>query len=157
MNLNGDKITGDFSYRRGFKTVSPCANQYICGLVENGEKGLFYRKWFICSKEFLTLWTMICEPDHYSLKYKKDGKYMTKSLDVILGDLDTFHYNINDCLPLNEQQKNFKVYNVENQALYIPNLYKNVILSIFNPGALSDDLYDYHKKIRSDLMWVKDN
>lgn len=158
LNLNNAHITGEFSYRRGFKTVPPRAKQYICGLVEHGEKGLFYRKWFACSKEFLTLWTMICEPDHYSLKYKKDNTFVTKSLEDILTELDTSHYDTtNTELPVDEQQKRFKVHNIEYQALYIPDLYKKVILAIFNPGSLDNDLYDYPTKIKSDLMWMRDN
>jgi len=158
LNLDNNHITGEFSYRRGFKTTPPRSKQYICGLVENGEKGLFYRKWFICSKEFLTLWTMICEPDHYSLKYKKDNKYVTKSLIDMLGELDTSHYDsTNTDLPLEEQQKKYTVYNIEYQALYIPDLYQRVVLAIFNPSRLKDDIYDYPSKIKNHLIWMKYN
>ena len=60
--------TGDFLVNeKGFNLISPSADSLICGIVENGEKGLFFRKWFICSKEFLTLWTMVCEPTDCSL------------------------------------------------------------------------------------------
>ena len=157
LNLDNKNITGEFSYRRGFKTVPPNAKQYICGLIEHGEKGLFYRKWFVCSDEFLTLWTMICEPDHYSLKYKKDNKFVTKSLEEILNDLDASHYDsTNSDVSVKTMQKQFEVHNIEYQALYIPDLYQKVILAIFNPIALEDDLFDYTNQIKSDLMWMKD-
>ena len=156
LNFEGDPITGEFSFRRGFKTVCPRAKQYLCGLVENGEKGLFYRKWFICSKEFLTLWTIICEPDHYSLKNKTDGKYVPKSLNEILTELDGSHYNsTNSDMNIKEMQKNYKVNNIESAIIYSPDLYQKVMLSIFNPGALSDELYNYPEKIKSDLMWMR--
>lgn len=160
LSLSGETITGEFSYRRGFKTVPPRPKQYICGLVEHGEKGLFYRKWFICSKEFLTLWTMICEPDHYSLKNRLDGKYVTKTLDEILQEVDGSHYYdgyqdhynpVGD--PTNEN--GYRVYNVENVILYEPDIYQKIILSIFNPNALNDGLYDYGEKIKNDLVWMK--
>lgn len=94
LNLNGTPITGNFSLRRGFKSIPPRKKQFICGLVEMGEKGLFYRKWFICTNEFLTLWTMICEPEHYSLRNKINNIYVTKSLDELLKELDTSIYSL---------------------------------------------------------------
>lgn len=150
LNLNGEVITGEFTGRRGFKTIPPKPKQYICGLVENGEKGLFYRKWFICSKEFLTLWTMICEADHFSLKTKKDGKFITKNLGEILKELDTSHYNGENAADSN----NYEYHNAENYALYIPDLYQKIVKALFM-NDVSDDPYDYSTKIRSDLMWFK--
>ncbi len=158
LNLDGKTITGEFSSRRGFKTVPPRAKQYICGLVEHGEKGLFYRKWFICSKEFLTLWTMICEPDHFILKQKKDGKYVTKTLSDILKDLDGIHYDVtNSDILLVDKQNQFRIYNIENQIIYIPDIYQKVVQAMFNPRGLSesDGLHDYSEKIKRDLMWMK--
>lgn len=157
LNLNGKCITGDFSHRRGFKTNPPHQGQYICGLVENGEKGLFFRKWFVCSKEFLTLWTVICEPEHYSLKYKKDDIYTTKSLSDILSELDTSHYDItnNEIMSIKEIQRHYISHNLESYALYTPDLYQKILLSIFDPKSLNDDLYDYSKKIKADVLWMK--
>jgi hypothetical protein len=60
--------TGDFLVNeKGYNLINPAAESLICGIVENGEKGLFFRKWFVCSKEFLTLWTMVCAPNDPSL------------------------------------------------------------------------------------------
>ena len=155
LNLNGDVITGDYSIRRGFKSIPPRPKQYVCGLVENGEKGLFYRKWFICSHEFLTLWTMICEPDHYSLKKKIDNKYVTKKLDEIMEELDGTHYDVtNSSDDIDLIKKNYVYYNVENLILYIPDIYQRVIKAIFNPSALVDEWFDYGAKIKSDLIWM---
>jgi len=154
LNLFGETITGEFAYRRGFKNVPPRTKQYICGLVEHGEKGLFYRKWFICSKEFLTLWTMICEPDHYSLKNRLDGKYVTKSLEEILEEVDGHHY-LSNGEGYQDEDNDYRVYNVENVILYEPDIYQKIILSIFNPTSLNDGLYDYGEKIKNDLVWMK--
>lgn len=154
LNLYGETITGEFSHRRGFKTVPPRTKQYICGLVETGEKGLFYRKWFICSKEFLTLWTMICEPDHYSLKNRSDGKYITKSLDEILEEVDGNHYSY-ELRKKSDKYEDYRIYNIENAILYETDIYQKIILSIFNPTVLKDELYDYGEKIKNDLAWMK--
>jgi len=162
LNLNGKFITGNFSLRRGFKSVPPTRMQYICGLVETGERGLFYRKWFICSKEFLTLWTMICEPENHSLKNKIDDKYVTKSFDELLSELDTSKYssyysimNSNDDVRTDK----FVGYNVENQALYIPNIYQNIAKSLFtkmsNNSSENTEYIDYDERLRSDLVWMK--
>jgi hypothetical protein len=60
--------TGDFLVNeKGYNLINPSAESLICGIVENGEKGLFFRKWFACSKEFLILWTMVCAPNDPSL------------------------------------------------------------------------------------------
>ena len=156
LNLDGKVITGDYSPRRGFKSIPPRPKQYVCGLVENGEKGLFYRKWFICSKEFLTLWTMICEPDHYSLKKKVDNKYVTKKLDEIMDELDGSHYDVSENSDTNieEIKKKYTYHNVENLILYIPDVYQRVIKAIFTPSELVDDWIDYGAKIKSDLIWM---
>ena len=164
LNLNGEVITGEFTGRRGFKTIPPKPKQYICGLVENGEKGLFYRKWFICSQEFLTLWTMICESDHFSLKTKRNGNLVTKNLSEILKELDTSHYNPennSDSKTDNktEGKENEEFPNVENYALYIPDLYQKIARAVFEndcltgPKKASDDPYDYSTKFRNDIMW----
>ena len=160
LNLNGEVITGEFTGRRGFKTIPPKSKQYICGLVENGEKGLFYRKWFICSQEFLTLWTMICESDHFSLKTKRNGNMVTKNFSEILKELDTSHYNPENNLENNSDQKTEEFPNIENYALYIPDLYQKIARAVFeseiSTGSLKkvcDDPYDYSTKFRDDLMW----
>ena len=159
LNLNGQNITGNFSLRRGFKSIPPRKKQYVCGLVETGEKGLFYRKWFVCSKEFLTLWTMICEPDHYSLKNKKeDGTYATKTMGEILEDLDTTAYTLSQSnITLDELKTNYRSYNVENQSLYVPNIYRMIARAIFKPlKSDNESLYPtYEERFRSDLIWMK--
>ena len=160
LNLNDQIINGNFSLRRGFNSIPPRKKQYICGLVEMGEKGLFYRKWFICSKEFLTLWTMICEPDHYSLKNKNDdGSYTTKSFDQILNELDTSGYNIcgQVSLSLEEMRASYRSYNIETQALYIPSIYQMVARGVFKPSKSGrDPLYPtYEERFRLDLGWMK--
>ncbi len=159
LNLNNKTITGNFSLRRGYKSVPPQKKQYVCGLVETGEKGLFYRKWFICSEEFLKLWTMICEPEHYSLKNKTiDGNYITKSFEEITKDLDTSKYDISSVdIPTKLKKEKYKSYNVETQVLYIPRLYQKIIQSIFKPVKRDNfSLYPtYEERFRSDIAWMK--
>ena len=161
LNLNGNTITGNFSMRRGFKTIPPRKKQYVCGLVETGEKGLFYRKWFVCSKEFLTLWTMICEPDHYSLKNKKeDGSYVTKDFEEIMKELDTSVYDVSILdRDIETKKELYRSYNVENQALYIPNVYQRIAQSLFKLSKRDTDfLYPmYEDRFRSDLIWMKNS
>ena len=42
------------------------SSDLICGLVEKNKLGLHYKKWFICSEQFLRLWTMICAPEEFA-------------------------------------------------------------------------------------------
>ena len=154
INLNGKVITADFGPRRGFKSIPPKNKQYICGLVEQGEKGLFYRKWFVCSKEFLKLWTMICEFDHYSLKVNVNGEYKPKPFEDILSELDTSHYDIsnNSDISLVDKQKLYKVYNLENAAIHIPDLYQRVAKAVFAPALATDE---FELRFKQDLIgWM---
>lgn len=148
LNLTGRSITGNFSLRRGFKSIPPRKKQYICGLVEMGEKGLFYRKWFVCSREFLTLWTMVCEPEHYSLKNKTDQGYITKSLDELMIELDTSFYR---------DTTNYRSYNLDNNTLYVDGIYQKIANALFRPIVdTKDELYpSYEQKLKSDLSWMK--
>ncbi len=158
LNLNNENITGGFYQRRGFNGVPPERKQYICGLVEVGEKGLFYRKWFTCSKEFLILWTMVCESEHYSLKNNIKGKYVTKSLNQIMAELDTSHYDVtNSDVSVSDKKKLYQNYNVETQAIFVPEIYQKIAKKLFRPDKPeSDDLYrSYEDRFESDLMWMK--
>lgn len=139
LNLNIKPITGDFS-TNNFKNVLPKDNSYICGLVENGEKGLFYRKWFICSKEFMTLWTIFCDSSHESLKLNNNPK----TWDRLMLDLDTNKYS-------NES------FNVEKCAIYTPNIYQIIAKTLFDNIDMDyDDLYKtYTQRIKEDLLWMK--
>jgi hypothetical protein len=159
LNLTGGFITGNFSLRKGFKTIPPQDKQYVCGLPEIGEKGVFYRRWFVCTKEFLTLWTMICEPDHYSLKNKIDDSYVTKNFDELLEELNTIDY----CLPFQDNvsisnlKENYSSYNIEAVALYIPNIYQTIAKALFKPSKRNNlDIYpSYEERFREDLVWMK--
>ncbi len=159
LNLSGRSITGNFSLRRGFKSIPPHKKQYICGLVETGEKGLFYRKWFICSKEFLTLWTMICESDHYSLKNKTEEGYITKSLDELMQELNTRDYCLafDGNIDISDLKEKYHSYNIETVALYIPNIYQIIALSLFKTSKSNiPDIYPtYEDRLRTDLVWMK--
>lgn len=150
LELVGSRVSGNFSHRRGYNGVPPAARQYVCGLVEQGEKGLFYRKWFICSKEFLTLWTMICESDHYSLKRRQDGEYVSKTLEEIMREVDTSHYNMVSLS--GNTGREFISYNLESVALYAPDTYSKLILAIFCPERFDGDWSNYAEKLRIDML-----
>jgi len=143
-----NKPTGYFGENRGEKEWPPYPGQMICGLVEKGEKGLFYRKWFICSKEFMTLWTMICEPKDPSLleednkwslsviyKKKKTKKKRVKTLDTLLKELDTSKYQID----YNEEnirlrRKKYIIQNLEKSAIYLTDIYTKLAKMLFKNG-----------------------
>ena len=153
-----DNPTGDFILdERGFNHVPPATDALICGIVENGEKGLFFRKWFVCSNEFLTLWTMVCEPQHPTLKENKyvimtkdnaetleDKKRKIKDFDVLLKELDTSRYSVNinsysfPQIPANNdnfsnpQSKKHTTYNLERAAIYYTNRYQQVASAVFH-------------------------
>lgn len=157
-----DNPTADFILdERGFNHVPPSTDTLICGIVENGEKGLFFRKWFVCSSEFLTLWTMVCEPQHPSLK---DSKYVIlpregsnsvdkklekpkiKDFDVLVNDLDTSKYSVNMNTFSSKEIKEIKekkdekevrggtytTYNLERPAIYYTDRYQQVALAVFH-------------------------
>lgn len=157
--------TGDFMIdEKGFNQVNPTADSLICGIVEDGEKGLFFRKWFVCSKEFLTLWTMICDPKDPSLyennsliedeevskivgnwitkSEKKDKKEKrVKSIETLLEELSTASYSIDMSLDIKERKRKHCIYNLERAALYFPNRYKQVAEVVFSKSLLESRSY----------------
>lgn len=174
--------TADFmTSERGFNPEPPLTDSLICGIVENGEKGLFYRKWFICSYEFLTLWTMVCQPNDASLceptvseineenwkEYNKKVKRKVKDLDKLIKELDTNHYSVNLKLELKERKKKYFSYNLERAALYFPNRYKQIAKILFRNNMLkSEESYSedtekidkytsFQKRFLKNIMWPK--
>ena len=146
--------TGDFLLNeRAFNHVPPKPGSLICGLVENGEKGLFFRKWFVCSREFLLLWTMICDPKDHSLienntpklsfENLQSGEDISKKVVVrikpfykLLRELSTSGYKIDLRKDLKERQRKYIVYNLERGALYYSNRYRKVAEIVFTKGQL---------------------
>ena len=59
-----NNATANFRKKKMRNKWCPHENQIICGLVEKGEKGYFYRKWFICSPQFKRLWKLIMYADN---------------------------------------------------------------------------------------------
>lgn len=156
-NGNSD-INCGFCQRHGFNNVPPQKKQYICGLVEAGEKGLFFRKWFPCSPEFLILWTMVCEPDHHSLKNNINGNYIPKTFNEILKELDTSKYDItNSKHSIEWKKKYYRINNVENHAIHMPNLYQRIAVKLFKTSTKTkDELYQtYEDRLEKDLLWMK--
>lgn len=176
LNLNGKFITFDFSNKCYFRSNPPKSGQYICGLVEDGEKGLFFRKWFVCSKEFMLLWTLICDPQHNTLRNRTTQfEHSVKTFDEILNLLDTSKY--------------YKklVDEIEPYPIHIKDVYK-ILANILFPTTSSkkssnspkkkslenkrssrrnsfdkeldnlpdEELYEsYSKKLYNDLLWMK--
>lgn len=142
--------TGDFLFNeRGYNCENPQPDSIICGVVENGEKGLFFRKWFLCSREFLTLWTMICEPSDSSLyelnntfssEWKQiDRKKKIKDFDKLLEELDTSFYSVDLKLELDERKKKYLTHNIERVALFFNNRYRQVAEIVFSKGYINKD------------------
>ena len=143
LNLVGTHISGKFHSRRKINILPPKKKQYICGLVGNGERGLFYKKWFVCSHEFLILWTMICEPGHHCLKKNENNHFTTKSLAELLYEL-------------NMHKKN------ENLSIHNGNIYQNLAKILFKPSTSVADINQlnllyksYEKELNKCLMWMK--
>jgi hypothetical protein len=157
LNLAGDNITAKFPPRRGFSMVPPYKKQYVCGLVGKGEKGLFYRKWFVCSDEFLKLWTMIFYPSHSSLR---DSNFSPKSMAGLIQELDTSHYNTmnNHAMSIDQKREEYQVHNVESTAVCFPDLYQKIAKAICSGGNKSntDSMYlTYEEQLHKDLLWMK--
>jgi len=160
--------TGDFLLNeRAFNHVPPKAGSLICGLVENGEKGLFFRKWFVCSREFLLLWTMICDHKDHSLIENNITKLnfeniqneedITKKIivkikpfDKLLRELSTSKYKIDLKKDLKERQRKYTIYNLERGALYYSNRYRKVAEIIFTKGQFLNHYLNSDSKSYSD-------
>lgn len=137
LNL-GNQPTADFAKNRFVKTWPPRKGQIICGLVENGEKGLFFRKWFLCSKQFLNLWTYINNNIHPNDKQIKD--------------LDTSQLSLNENLNISQQQQHYKIYNIENCALQWPSRYQQIAKLAFKPNLKPTD--NFSKKLKREILWM---
>ena len=181
LNLNERTITGNFSLRRGFKTIPPQRSQYVCGLVEMGEKGLFYRKWFMCSKEFMVLWTMVCNPDHYSLKIGKNIKtlkslleelkpndtntgimsQMFTSLNIVSSVTNLCETDTTNAITNNINEFGRFNGNTESILIYFPDIYYNIARLMFDKKYLSDlesnnNIYPSHiERFENDITWMK--
>ncbi len=181
-----DNPTGDFLINeRGYNLENPEPDSIICGIVENGEKGLFYRKWFLCSQEFMTLWTMVCDPSDSSLyetevlrsnektdwarvaKHKVVEKKI-KSFDKLLSSLNTSSYSPDLSLELTARKIKYHVRNLEKAALYYNTRYKQVAEVLFSRGFLQgrldvssfeeDSKFSYtkfQKRLIRNLLWCK--
>ena len=162
--------TGSFQNERSTNKYPPEQSQYICGLVENGEKGLFFRKWFSCSNEFMTLWNMICQPDALSLKYRNSKGLQVKKLDTLLFELSTEKYQIDYNSNIKRRQQNYRIYNIEKIAMYSPDVYVQLAKLIFDNESKKkekkdkeseaksiDNLYDLdsRNKFYNNIMWMK--
>jgi len=136
--LEGDNITAKFNHNRGVNSVLPVEKQIICGIVGEGDKGLFYRKWFPCSKEFYILWNIVCNPSD------------DLNMNEIIESLSTKKYK-----PCNND-------NIENNAIYSPDIYQKIARAVYNIDTeLTNDteltgLYpNYETRIRNDVLWMK--
>lgn len=144
-----DLETGKFNKNKCDNTWPPRKNQLICGIPEQGEKGLFFRKWFICSRQFLTLWTMMFYPKHASLHnlniIRNQHIYSLKSFGELLNELDTrpLHPNYNQSLE--QIQNRYRIINVESISLQSTDKYQIIAKMAF----LSDEI-EKIKKIKAD-------
>jgi len=75
-------------------TNPPRKNQYVCGMVHKNKDGQYcYTKWFVCSREFMNLWSLIVE-NPYNLRKCMTTTSITKE-DVVslLNFVDCTFYN----------------------------------------------------------------
>jgi len=63
--------------------ISPLKGQYICGIVEKGPKGFFYKKWFSCSPQFVNFWSFLMSN-------------RTPDINALLKSVDTRCYSVFD-------------------------------------------------------------
>jgi hypothetical protein len=170
--------TGDFYIgEKEEHTIPPIADSLICGLVEIGEKGLFFRKWFVCSKQFFILWTMVCDSKNDSLtetkqlynstRNQKEIVQKLKSFDRLMLDLDTSSYNVayNMKMSLSEKRHKHYVWNLEKAVLFFSDRYQKVARILFHKNHLDDrsgysysddnDYDKFQKRLRKNLLWPK--
>lgn len=84
---------------KGECSIPPRKEQIICGIVRENDKGLYYKKWFICSPEFLYLWTLV-----------RKGPDPNLNKETILRKVDCSHYsNYKYNNKLTTQQKNARL------------------------------------------------
>lgn len=179
LDFNDKNPTGDFLINeRGFNDIPSRPGSLICGLVENGEKGLFFRKWFVCSREFLLLWTMVCYPKDPSLMedstsfehFSNESETRNvKNLDKLLFELSTSDYQPNLSLDIHDRQQRYIFRNLERTALFYPNRYQRICNVLFSKGFLTkseedsrsysedyqDDYTPFQKKLVKNLIWAK--
>jgi hypothetical protein len=175
-----DHPTGDFlTNERGYNCQAPDPDALICGIIENGEKGLFYRKWFLCSKEFALLWAMVCDPLDSSLyeqesgrwsvieKKKKVEKKNVKGFEKLLKELDTSCYSVNLKVDIKERKEKYVSFNLERAAMFYNTRYKQVAQILFSRGflenrefSLTNDYRErytsFQKRLVSALLWPKE-
>jgi len=151
--------TGLFQNERSTNKYPPVRGQYICGLVENGEKGLFFRKWFLCSPQFLILWIMICYPNSPALKYRDSRGVKVKNLPMLYKELSTKHYQVDYSLPIKERANTYKVTNFEKSTICSPDIYVEIVRTIFEKKRYKEKLYDgseFRYNFYNNIMWMKD-
>lgn len=152
-----DMTTGIFQNERSTNKYPPVRNQYICGLVENGEKGLFFRKWFLCSDQFITLWTMLCDPESKTLRYRNSQGAKIKTLAMLYRDLSCKHYQIDYESIIEDRANNYRIANFEKTALYQKDIYINMAKAIFENKYQIEKLYDdseYRHNFYKNVMWM---
>ena len=165
-NPTGDFVFGD----KEDHTLPPLPDSLICGIVETGEKGLFFRKWFVCSRQFWILWAMVCDSRNDSLfESNKYNMSQPKSFDKLMSELDTSSYNVGYNIKLSLEEKRHKhyIWNLEKAALFFPDRYQKVARVLFHRAHLEDRsgnsysedcelVYDkFQKRLRRQLMWPK--
>lgn len=58
MDIHMTGWFGNLSNHSGGFTP-PLQGQFVCGIVKENQKGLFFDKWFICSDQFVNFWSFI--------------------------------------------------------------------------------------------------
>lgn len=149
--------TAMFKNERSNNTFPPKVGQIICGLVEEGEKGLFYRKWFICSHQFHTLWSLVCNPNYFKPKLDKNNRVSMETLENTKKVLDTSMYHNDWSLSVKETKLNYQIYNYETDALFIDDVYLNIFKVLFQGKTQVEGIYDdseFRHEFWNNIMWA---
>ena len=81
----------------------PLKGQYICGIIEENQKGKFFKKWFTCSQQFFEFWSFIMSEKKEAL----NSQYIANLRKLT----DTSHYHTDNYsnVPLNALERKKKL------------------------------------------------
>jgi hypothetical protein len=122
---------------RAESEVMPRHNDLICGKVEKGEKGYFFSQWFICSDQFMRMWTAILYPECLALGERDDDEFVRRRL-MSGNRLCTNSYlkYLNGCkdsrieFELEERRKRYYALRTESPSIDYVHVYAALVLII---------------------------
>lgn len=132
------------------KSSMPQIGDLVSGFVDKNEKGYYYTVWFICSDQFLHMWTSIMEPESEAL-CKKIPRGMDKEYAILRNLMSGNRLCTNSFLkhtlgchqsgipfPPEEMQERYYSLRTETPSIRYVHLYAAVVLMI-RYGTLPTD------------------